>query len=65
MKRPQSRLSRRNFLLAVGAGGAAAAAAIVVKTAGNAPAASGKKVMSSQGYHVTEHIRNYYRTARV
>lgn len=65
MKRPQSALSRRNFLLAVGAGGAAATAAIVTQPARNAQQASEKKVTESKGYHVTEHIRNYYRTAKV
>jgi hypothetical protein len=66
MKRPLSRLSRRNFLLAVGAGGTAAAAAIVAGPGRNAQQADGKSAAASkQGYHVTEHIRNYYRTARV
>lgn len=65
MKRPQSRLSRRNFLLAVGAGGAAATAAIVAQPARDAQSQNEKKVTESKGYHVTDHIRNYYRTAKV
>lgn len=58
------RLSRRNFLLAVGTGGAATAAAIVAK---NAPqgAAPDKSKRASSGYQESAHIRNYYRTAKV
>jgi hypothetical protein len=65
MKSSQSRLSRRNFLLAVGAGGAAATAAVV---AGRGPQTHAKKVEAvtgSRGYHVTEHIRKYYSTTKV
>jgi len=64
MKGSQSKLSRRNFLLAVGAGGAAAAAVI----AGKSPPAQPKKaeaVTGSKGYHLTEHIRKYYSTTKV
>ncbi|HEX2200328.1 MAG TPA: twin-arginine translocation signal domain-containing protein [Burkholderiales bacterium] len=58
------RLSRRNFLLTVGAGGAATAAAIVAK---NAPSTSSpdKSKRGSRGYHATEHVNNYYRTTKV
>ena len=58
-------LSRRNFLLSVGAGGAAAAAAIVGKNAATpvAPAGGGKR--ATGGYKVSEHINNYYRTTKV
>ncbi len=65
MKNPQSRLSRRNFLLAAGAGGVAATAAVV---AGKSPQGEPKKaeaVSGSKGYHVTEHIRKYYDTTKV
>jgi hypothetical protein len=65
MKSSQSRLSRRNFLLAVGASGAAATAAVV---AGRSPQTRPKKaeaVTGSRGYHVTEHIRKYYSTTKV
>ncbi len=58
------RLSRRNFLLTVGAGGAATAAGIVAK---NAPPSTspdqGKR--ATRGYHASEHINNYYRTTKV
>ncbi|HUF80814.1 MAG TPA: twin-arginine translocation signal domain-containing protein [Burkholderiales bacterium] len=63
MKTPASKLSRRNFLLAVGAGGAATAAAVAIK-----PAAAPKKAAAatgSKGYHVTEHVLKYYSTTKV
>ena len=58
------RLSRRNFLLTVGAGGAATAAAIVAKNPSSKPAADGDK-RATRGYHASEHINNYYRTTKV
>ena len=67
MSQNKAKLSRRNFLLAVGAGGAAGAAAMVAKSTStaqpNASAADDKR--SSQGYQATAHVRNYYRTAKV
>jgi hypothetical protein len=58
------RLSRRNFLLTVGAGGVAGAAAIVAK---NSPpgAKPDKAKRATRGYHASEHVNNYYRTAKV
>ena len=58
------RLSRRNFLLTVGAGGAASAAAIVAK---NSPTSRtpDKSKRATRGYHATEHVNNYYRTTKV
>ena len=56
-------LSRRNFLLSVGAGGAAGAAAIVGKTTGVAPESKDKRATS--GYKVSAHIENYYRTTKL
>ena len=58
------RLSRRKFLLTVGAGGAATAAAVVTAKK-TTPAASGKGKRATVGYHATEHVNNYYRTAKV
>lgn len=58
-------LSRRNFLLTVGSGGAATAAAIV---AGTNLSPSPRKLTGkrdTRGYHASEHINNYYRTAKV
>ena len=64
MTEKKAKLSRRNFLLAVGAGGAATAAAVVA-TKGSAPAVSGKGKRATRGYHATEHVNNYYRTTKV
>ena len=58
-------LSRRNFLLTVGAGGAATAAAIVGKNAATTPAPVSKDKRATSGYKVSEHIENYYRTTKV
>jgi len=59
-------LSRRNFLVTVGAGGAAGAAALVAGK-GSAPVAvsgvDGKR--SGEGYQLTRHVSNYYRTTKV
>lgn len=58
--------SRRNFLLAVGAGGAATAAAVATKIAPQAaPAPAGADKRRGKGYEETAHVRNYYRTAKV
>ena len=66
MSQDQTKLSRRNFLFAVGAGGAASAAAIVAKTVPQAqPAVTGDDKKKTRGYHASEHIRNYYRTTKV
>lgn len=60
------RLSRRNFLYAAGAGGAAAVSAIAGRVVPQQPAPSdGAKKRSAAGYRVSEHVRNYYRTAKV
>ncbi|MGA7985966.1 MAG: formate dehydrogenase [Burkholderiales bacterium] len=66
MSERSPRLSRRNFLLSVGAGGAATAAAIVAKTAPEAPpAVSATAKRAGRGYHASEHVNNYYRTTKV
>lgn len=64
MKTSQSTLSRRKFLLAVGAGSAATAAAVATSTARTQ---SGKSAAAgaSKGYQLTEHVRKYYETAKV
>jgi hypothetical protein len=63
MSQKKPTLSRRNFLLSVGAGGAATAAAIVAK---NAPTevADAKDKRATSGYKVSAHIENYYRTTK-
>ncbi|HZE59774.1 MAG TPA: formate dehydrogenase [Burkholderiales bacterium] len=60
------RLSRRNFLLTLGAGGAATAAAVVATRAPStepAPASNDKR--ATRGYQTSEHVNNYYRTTKV
>jgi shikimate 5-dehydrogenase len=63
MKSTASKLSRRNFLLAVGAGGAATAVAVAMKNP-QAPKKAAAKP-GSKGYQVTEHVRKYYSTTKV
>jgi hypothetical protein len=64
MTEKKAKLSRRNFLLAVGASGAATAAAVVT-TKNAAPTVSGQGKRATRGYQVTEHVNNYYRTTKV
>ena len=64
MTQRAKRLSRRNFILAVSAGSAATAAALVAKTPATEPATDNGK-RASQGYQDSEHVNNYYRTAKV
>ena len=66
MSERTKKLSRRNFLLTLGAGGAATAAAVVATkapTKPSAPASSDKR--ATRGYQQTAHISNYYRTTKV
>jgi len=61
----RAKLSRRNFLLTVGAGGAAAtAAAVMTKTPGASAEKSNDK-RATVGYQASEHVNNYYRTTKV
>ena len=64
MTEKKAKLSRRNFLLTVGAGGAATAAAVVTSNS-TPPAESGSGKRATRGYHATEHVNNYYRTTKV
>ena len=65
MTEKKARLSRRNFLVTLGAGGVATAAAVVATKPAPLldPAAADKR--ATQGYRVSEHITNYYRTTKV
>ena len=60
-------LKRRKFLLTagLGIGSAVAAAAGVKAVVKEEPAAPVAVQVKDQGYQATEHVRNYYRTARV
>ena len=64
MKSSERKLSRRKFLVALGAGGASATVALVAKEKEQGTTEAAKEE-SSRGYRVTEHIQNYYRTAKV
>jgi hypothetical protein len=64
MKTSKAKLSRRHFLLAVGAGTAASAAAIVARKEADT-ASQDKGPEAKKGYQLTEHVRNYYRTAKI
>lgn len=58
---------RRGFLRAAGGAGALGALAVVASDAPAAPepaAAPAADPAKSVGYHETEHIRQYYRTAK-
>ncbi|MEO7743250.1 MAG: formate dehydrogenase [Usitatibacter sp.] len=58
--------NRRNFLLAAGLGGAGVAGALVAggrKSAAKAGLADAASQPS--GYHASEHILKYYKTAKV
>ncbi len=59
------KLSRRNFLLTVGAGGAATAAAIASKTLTPTAEQAAADDKRGKGYRETAHIRSYYNTAKV
>jgi len=59
----KAKLSRRNFLLTVGAGGAATAAAIATRQ--SAPATPSNDKRATRGYQASEHVGNYYRTTKV
>ena len=60
------RLSRRNFLLALGAGSAVTAAATVAKDIPEARAACGNDdKRATRGYHASQHVNAYYRTVKI
>jgi len=62
-----SRLSRRSFLLTLGAGGAATAAAVIAKAAPEIqPAAAAARAgRAAPGYRESAHVSRYYRTTKV
>jgi hypothetical protein len=65
MNKSPAKVSRRAFLLAAGAGTAATAAAIVGQKAADPIPSQDANKKKSGGYELTEHVRNYYRTARI
>jgi hypothetical protein len=65
MTEKKAKLSRRNFLLTIGAGGAATAAAIVTTKNSASSNETSKDKRATRGYQASEHVNNYYRTAKV
>ena len=65
MSQKKSILSRRNFLLTMGAGGVATAAATVATNKAQQQSTRGKDKRATAGYTESAHIRNYYRTTKV
>jgi nitrous oxide reductase len=63
----KSKLSRRNFLLAVGAAGGATAAAIAGRaiTVDQPEAVASNDKRRGKGYQESAHVRSYYNTAKV
>lgn len=64
MKSSTSRLSRRNFLLAVGATGVATTAVVAGRKRDPSTRKAGA-ASSGKGYQLTEHVRKYYDTTKV
>ena len=65
MSQKKSILSRRNFLLTIGAGGVATAAAVATKNTQQSPVRNRDAKRATAGYSESAHIRNYYRTTKV
>jgi len=68
MRKEQNRPSRRGFFMGAGAVTAVAAVATVSQTLGSTepqPQAKQPTPERGGGYNVSEHIKRYYRTARV
>jgi hypothetical protein len=62
---PRIRPQRRNFLLALGAGGAGAAIVAARSLSGGSVVPDAAPTPEGKGYAVTEHVRRYYRTAKI
>ena len=65
MKQSEAKLSRRSFLFAATAGTAATAAGLAVKSTETKSKPTRGENDASKGYQLTEHVRNYYRTAKI
>ncbi len=59
------KLSRRKFMLSVGAGTAVAAAAVASKAVSNNAAEPQAQADTRKGYALSEHVRKYYRTTLI
>ncbi len=58
-------VNRRQFLTAMGIGTAAAAAAVATQQSSDSKQALAADKKQGKGYQLTEHVKNYYRTAKV
>ena len=59
---------RRHFLLALGLGAACAVSALLMRKRPEIvaePQAATNEAAPVKGYHVSEHVKRYYRTTRV
>ncbi|HEY5635091.1 MAG TPA: formate dehydrogenase [Burkholderiaceae bacterium] len=68
MNSEKIKTARRGFLLGAGTAGVAGAAAIATKGLGNGAELAASKPKTNGrggGYHVTDHVRSYYRTTKV
>jgi hypothetical protein len=65
MKTAKAKLSRRYFVLGIGAGAAASATGLIATKKDVGGAADDKSLEGKKGYQLTEHVRNYYRTAKI
>lgn len=65
MSERTKRFTRRNFLLTLGAGGAATAAAVVATKTPSTKSPPANDKRATRGYQSSEHVNNYYRTAKV
>jgi hypothetical protein len=67
MKPALTTVSRRAFLLAATAGTAATAVTIAaaMRSSPNGSSRQSESADAKSGYRVTEHVRNYYRTAKI
>ncbi len=65
MKSPKLSVTRRRFLLAAATGGVGAAAAITTVRSRQSPEKDPPRREPGAGYRLTDHVRSYYRTAKV
>ena len=67
MKSEKTKSARRGFLLGAGTAGIAGAAVVATGGIGGEQVAAAKPDTKGRGggYHVSDHVRNYYRTTKV
>ena len=66
MSEPTTRVSRRSFLFAVGAGGAVTAGAVIAKNVPEVECPRGNDdKRATRGYHASRHVDAYYRTVKL